>query len=204
LLERATVDRGISPVGKKRKVIKDDWLDMFLPAKARVNTTLDEAVHRDSKIFNSMSLEKCRNFFPPFRLALTNVVYPGAIYFEPGFVAIKITRIRSALESIGDVEVKELGLPQRTTKRLNSFVKPSNKDSLDKFAPIIISTEPRHLVFLSRSLQFLGWHSTVGVADKLEKKVSVPLKSCFRVSAAAVPIINKPFSLRLIHLYSRY
>jgi hypothetical protein len=27
-----------------------------------------------------------------------------------------------------------LGLPQRTTKRLNSFVKPSNKDSLDKFA----------------------------------------------------------------------
>jgi hypothetical protein len=105
-LEYATVDGRIGTIGKELEIIEDHRFNMFLPFEAGINTTLHKTVHRNGEIFNRMITEQSRHLRPPLRLTFSDVIKPSAIDLQPGAITIDISRVRSALKGIVNVEMK--------------------------------------------------------------------------------------------------
>jgi hypothetical protein len=104
-MKDTAVYRGISTIGKKREIIEDNRFNVFLPAEACIDSTLNKAVHGDGEFIKRMILEKLRDLWPPLGFALANVVKPGMVNLEPSAITIDVARIRSTLKGIVNIKV---------------------------------------------------------------------------------------------------
>jgi hypothetical protein len=81
ILEDAAVDRRISAIREKAKIIKNHRFHVFLPFETGINASLNKAVHGYGQFCDRMSAKERRDSRPPFGFSFSDIFNPGIINF---------------------------------------------------------------------------------------------------------------------------